>query len=65
MIASMSVSEEVLLTVAQVAARWQLSEYTIRRYIKEGRLPAMKTPGKGRWRIRAEDAEAALGKPQS
>lgn len=48
-----------LLTVAQVAERWQVSVRSVQRYISDGKLKALRLPG-GRYRIRVEDADAAL-----
>ena len=45
-------------TIEEVADRLQVSDQTIRRWIKSGRLPAYK-PGR-EWRIRTEDLEAFL-----
>ncbi|HXF81319.1 MAG TPA: helix-turn-helix domain-containing protein [bacterium] len=47
-----------LLTVEQVAAYLQLNRLTVYRYIREGRLPAIKL-GKA-YRIRKADVEAFL-----
>jgi excisionase family DNA binding protein len=55
------VSEGGLLTVGDVAKRWYLAPRTVRRYIEPGKLAAVKLPG-GQWRIRPEDADAALGR---
>ena len=45
-----------LLTVAQTARYLQFSEKTIRRLIKDGRLPASKI-GNRTWRIRTSDID--------
>jgi excisionase family DNA binding protein len=47
-----------LLTVAQVARRLQVHEITVRRYIKAGRLKALRV-GRG-LRVRGEDLEALI-----
>ncbi|MGZ4511989.1 MAG: helix-turn-helix domain-containing protein [Mycobacterium sp.] len=47
------------LKAAEVARRWRVSPRTLQRYIASGRLKADRLPG-GQYRIRAEDAEAAL-----
>ena len=45
--------DERLLTIAQVAERLQLTENTIRKYVRAGSLPALKA---GRvWRVRESD----------
>ncbi len=51
--------EGELLTIAEVAERWKISRRTVERYIQAGKLKAVKLPG-GAYRIRPEDAEAAL-----
>lgn len=48
-----------LLTPAQVAAKWKVSVRTVQRYIAEGQLKAVRLPG-GQYRIRPEDADAAV-----
>ena len=47
------------MTVAEVAERWHVSVRTVQRYIADGKLKALRLPG-GRYRIRPEDADAAL-----
>jgi excisionase family DNA binding protein len=53
------------LTVRELADRFGLSEKTVRRAIKAGRLPAAKIGGDGTnagvWRITLEDARACFG----
>lgn len=51
--------EGELLTIAEVASRWKISRRTVERYIADGKLKAAKLPG-GAYRIRPEDADAAL-----
>jgi excisionase family DNA binding protein len=48
----------VYLTVADVAKQLQISEDTVRRWIKTGKLPALKI-GK-EWRVAPDDLEAFL-----
>ena len=48
-----------LLTVAQVAERLNCRKETVRRYIAEGRLPALQIVG-GYYRVRPEDLERFL-----
>jgi excisionase family DNA binding protein len=48
-----------LLTPSQVAELWKVSLRTVQRYIAENKLRAIKLPG-GQYRIRPEDAEAAI-----
>jgi excisionase family DNA binding protein len=54
-----------LLTVQELAERLKLSEKTVRREIKAGRLRAAKIGGddtnRGVWRITLEDARACFG----
>src|SRR5512147_210710 len=50
--------EVVLLTVPQLAARWQVSESLIWRLIRQGRIPVLRMPPK-LVRIREKDAEGA------
>jgi excisionase family DNA binding protein len=42
------------LTIQEVAARYQLHPETVRRWIIEGRLPAIKLAGGSAWRVREE-----------
>jgi excisionase family DNA binding protein len=55
----MQSSDDELLTVAQVAERWQVHTRTVKRWIADGKLKAVRLPS-GRYRIRAADADAAL-----
>lgn len=48
----------VYLTVADVAKQLQISEDTVRRWIKSGKLPALKI-GK-EWRVDPEELKAFL-----
>ena len=50
---------ERLLTVSEAADRLNCRKETIRRYIADGRLPALKLPG-GYYRIREEALERCL-----
>lgn len=47
-----------LLTVPQLAARWQVSEWLVWRLIREGKIPVLRIPPK-LVRIREKDAEGA------
>ena len=47
------------LTIQEVARRYQLHPETVRRWIIEGRLPAIKLAGGSAWRVR-EDALATI-----
>jgi excisionase family DNA binding protein len=54
--------EPRLLTTGDVADRLGVTPYTVRRWVADGRLPAVKLPGGGRtqWRFRAADLDALL-----
>jgi excisionase family DNA binding protein len=46
-----------LLTTAEVAAWWRVSQRTVSGYARAGKLTAVRTPG-GQWRIPERDALA-------
>ena len=46
-----------LLTTAEVAAYFQVDPASVRRWVKSGRLAAIKTPGGGSLRFRRSDIE--------
>jgi excisionase family DNA binding protein len=54
-------SDDQLMTVAEVAGMLRLNEQTIRRWLREGRLPGIylgsRTAG---WRVRRSDVETFL-----
>lgn len=54
--------EPRLLTTAEVADRLGVTAYTVRRWVADGHLPAVKLPGAGRaqWRFHAADLDALL-----
>ena len=52
--------EEGLLTVRQVAARLNLSEWTIRRWLREGKLKGVWLSDRAGWRVRPSEVEAFL-----
>jgi excisionase family DNA binding protein len=56
---SYSCTPPQLLTPSQVARLWGVSRRTVQRYIADGKIPAIRLPG-GQYRIRAEDAQAAI-----
>ena len=41
--------------VREVAERLALSPYTVRAYIRDGRLPARRLGGRGHWYVREAD----------
>jgi len=53
-------SGHVWLTVADVAARSQEHQETIRRRLRSGALPGQQHGGRGRWRVRADALDAVL-----
>lgn len=55
----MNTSHETLLTVNQVAARLQVKNYTVREWLKDGRLRGAK-PGGKEWRIRERDLDGRI-----
>lgn len=59
----MSLPDEVLMTVRDVAERVQMSRETVLDAIRRGDLRARKLSGRGPWRIRVADYEAWLGAP--
>ncbi|WP_409430576.1 helix-turn-helix domain-containing protein [Mycobacterium sp. SMC-16] len=52
-------NDDELLKPAQLAERWRVSLRTVHRYLADGRVKSIRTPG-GRYRIRPEDAAAAI-----
>lgn len=50
---------DVWLTPLQLAEKWRVSLRTVHRYLADGRVKSIRTPG-GRYRIRPEDAAAAI-----
>ncbi len=53
-------NEPKYLTVKQVASELQVHEHTVRKYIKNGELPAIELGGQ--YRITPEDLQAFLKK---
>ena len=53
-------SEERWLTVAQIAARLQVHQETVRRWLRDGRLVGRNFGGKSGYRVRERDLEAFL-----
>lgn len=56
------VSQE-LMTVVEVAEMTKVRVETVRRWIKDGKLPAHRTGRRGGFRVRRGDLEAFLGIP--
>jgi len=48
---------ERVLDTNQVAKAFKVKPKTVRRWIKEGRLPAFRLGGRGRWRIEKSDVD--------
>ncbi|UXA09640.1 helix-turn-helix domain-containing protein (plasmid) [Mycobacterium sp. SMC-2] len=46
------------LTVAEVAAHYRTTDRTVQRWIREGKLPAVRVPGGRSYRINKADVEA-------
>ncbi len=52
---------EDLLTVAEVAAMLRLNEQTVRKWLREGRLPGISLGSRqAGWRVRRSDVEQFL-----
>ena len=49
-----------VIKVREVAQRLALSPYTVRAYIKGGRLPARRLGGRGHWYVRETDLLSLL-----
>lgn len=47
------------LTPSQLAEQWHVSLRTVQRWLADGRIKSTRMPG-GRYRIRPEDAAAAI-----
>lgn len=53
-----------LLTVAEVAQRLKLSQETVRRWLRAGRLRGVKFSDSGGYRVRASELERLLSSSQ-
>lgn len=51
--------EPALLTVGEVAEQFRVHSATVGRWIRDGALDAIRTPG-GQYRVRRKDVEALL-----
>jgi excisionase family DNA binding protein len=49
--------DEQLFTVGEIAAHLRVNEFTVRRWLREGRLRGFRLGGPSGWRIRASDFE--------
>jgi excisionase family DNA binding protein len=54
-------AEDEALTVAEVAQRLKLSQETVRRWLREGKLRGVRFSDAGGWRVRASEVERVLG----
>jgi excisionase family DNA binding protein len=54
--------EPRLLTTAEVADRLGVTAYTVRRWVADGHLPAVRLPGgtRAQWRFHTADVEAVM-----
>jgi excisionase family DNA binding protein len=53
----MTMERERWLTVAQVAEQLQVSEVTVRRWLREGSLHGRQLGGRAGWRVSVEELE--------
>jgi excisionase family DNA binding protein len=53
----MATEREQWLTVAQVAERLQVSEVTVRRWLREGALAGRQLGGRAGWRVSSDELE--------
>jgi len=56
--------EEKMITTTEVAEMFGVSGQTVRRWINDGKLDAIKTPG-GKLRVKASSAEKLLNLSQT
>ena len=54
------VAQERWLTVAEIVEQLQVHEQTVRRWLREGRLPGRNFGGRTGYRVRQRDLEAFL-----
>ena len=60
-----TMTDEQLLTVEQVAKRLQVTEWTVRNWLRQGRLRGLQPGGrKAGWRIRPSDLERFLAESE-
>lgn len=58
-------SQDTMMTTSDVADRCGVSTKTVRRWIHEGNLDAVKLPGNGHYRVDPDALQAFLGDPAS
>ena len=51
--------DQTFLSIPEVAEVFEVSDTSVRRWVKSGRLPVVRTPS-GRAKVRREDVEAIL-----
>ena len=62
---ALAMAEERLLTVAEVADRLQVSEWTVRDWLREGRLKGHRMGGrKLGWRVRPSELQRFLAETE-
>jgi excisionase family DNA binding protein len=52
--------DERLFTVGEIAAHLRVNEFTVRRWLREGRLRGFRLGGPSGWRIRASDLDSFI-----
>jgi excisionase family DNA binding protein len=53
-------AEDEALTVAEVAKRLKLSQETVRRWLRDGKLRGVRFSDAGGWRVRTSEVERVL-----
>lgn len=51
-----------MMTLREVAKELRVSEWTVRKWLKQGRLPGYRLGTKAGWRIKEKDLEEFLSK---
>lgn len=54
-----------LLTTAEVAGLFRVTEATVNRWVREGKIAALALPGGKGYRFRRPDVEALVGGPEA
>lgn len=52
--------ESDLLTVAEIADQYRITQRSVQRWIREGKLKAVRLPGGRAYRVRRSDLDAAI-----